>query len=97
MSQIRLSSNISASNESVSVVIDKLANSTEDIRNTLLHLNQVVHVVQNESTLGVCLAEDLTDSTSGALMTAIVQVPAMQVGSLEIRNSCRVTGLIWLT
>jgi len=80
MSQIRLSRNISASNESVSVVIDKLANSTEDIRNTLLHLNQVVHVVQNESTLGVCLAEDLTDSTSGALMTAIVQVPAMQVG-----------------
>ena len=80
MSQIRLSRNISASNESVSVVIDKLANSTEDIRNTLLHLNQVVHVVQNESTLGVCLAEDLTDSTSGTLMSAIAQVPAMQVG-----------------
>jgi len=80
MSQIRLSTKISATNESVSVVTGKVANSAEDIRNKLLHLNQVIHVVQNESTLGVCLGEDMTDSTSGTSMTALAQVPAMQVG-----------------
>ena len=80
MSQIRLSTKISATNESVSVVTGKVANSAEDIRNKLLHLNQVIHVVQNESTLGVCLGEDVTDSTSGTLMTPLAQVPAMQVG-----------------
>jgi trans-AT polyketide synthase/acyltransferase/oxidoreductase domain-containing protein len=80
MSQIRLSTKISATNESVSVVTGKVANSAEDIRNKLLHLNQVIHVVQNESTLGVCLGEDVTDSTSGTSMTALAQVPAMQVG-----------------
>ena len=80
MSQIRLSTKISATNESVSVVTGKVANSAEDIRNKLLHLNQVIHVVQNESTLGVCLGEDVTDSTSGTSMGALAQVPAMQVG-----------------
>ena len=80
MSQIRLSTKISATNESISVVTGKVANSTEDIRNKLLHLNQVIHVVQNESTLGVCLGEDVTDSTSGTSMGALSQVPAMQVG-----------------
>jgi trans-AT polyketide synthase/acyltransferase/oxidoreductase domain-containing protein len=80
MSQIRLSTKISVTNESVSVVTGKVANSAEDIRNKLLHLNQVIHVVQNESTLGVCLGEDVTDSTSGTSMTALAQVPAMQVG-----------------
>ena len=80
MSQIRLSTKISATNESVSVVTGKVANSAEDIRNKLLHLNQVIHVVQNESTLGVCLGEDVTDSTSGTSMIALSQVPAMQVG-----------------
>ena len=80
MSQILLSNKISATNETVSVITGKVANSAEDIRNKLLHLNQVIHVVQNESTLGVCLGEDVTDSTSGTLMTALAQVPAMQVG-----------------
>ena len=80
MSQIRLSTKISATNGSVTVVTGKVANSAEDIRNKLLHLNQAIHVVQNESTLGVCLGEDMTGSTSGTLMTALAQVPAMQVG-----------------
>ena len=80
MSQIRLSTKISASNESVTVVAEKVATTSEDIRNKLLHLNQVIHVVQNESTLGVCLGEDMTGSTPGSMMTALAQVPAMQVG-----------------
>ncbi len=65
MSQIRLSTNIFAPNESLSVVTDKLANSADEIRNKLLHLNQTVYVVQAEAAAGVCIAEDLTDANSG--------------------------------
>ncbi|MEC9069124.1 MAG: 2-nitropropane dioxygenase, partial [SAR324 cluster bacterium] len=80
MSQIRLSTKISATNESVYVVTGKVAYSEEDIRNKLLHLDQDVYALQADSAAGVCLAEDLIDKNSGTKMALLAHVMPMQVG-----------------
>ena len=93
MSQIRLSTNIIAPNESLSVVTDKLANSADEIRNKLLHLNQTVYVVQAEAAAGVCLAEDLTDANSGTKLPLLAHAKPMQVGQFGDPEFMRSYGL----
>jgi PfaD family protein len=93
MSQIRLSTNIFAPNESLSVVTGKLANSADEIRNKLLHLNQTVYVVQAEAAAGVCLAEDLTDANSGTKLPLLAHAQPMQVGQFGDPEFIRSYGL----
>ncbi len=93
MSQIRLSTNIFAPNESLSVVTGKLANSADEIRNKLLHLNQTVYVVQADADAGVCLAEDLTDANSGTKLPLLAHAQPMQVGQFGDPEFMRSYGL----
>ena len=93
MSQIRLSTNIFAPNESLSVVTGKLANSADEIRNKLLHLNQTVYVVQADADAGVCLAEDLTDANSGIKLPLLAHAQPMQVGQFGDPEFMRIHGL----
>ena len=93
MSQIRLSNNFSANSERVSIVPGKVAYSEIDIRNKLLHLNQAIYVVQNETATGVCLAEDVTDSTSGTTVSLLAHVQPMQVGQFGDPEFMRVYGI----
>ena len=93
MSQIRLSTNIFTPNESLSVVTGKLANSADEIRNKLLHLNQTVYVVQAEADAGVCLAEDLTDANSGIKLPLLAHAQPMQVGQFGDPEFMRIYGL----
>ena len=93
MSQIRLSTNIFTPNESLSVVTDKLANSADEIRNKLLHLNQTVYVVQAEAAAGVCIAEDLTDANSGTKLPLLAHAQPMQVGQFGDPEFMRSYGL----
>ena len=93
MSQIRLSTNFSANNESVAIIPDKVAFSAADIRNKLLHLNQTVYVVQAEEAAGVCLAEDLTDANSGTKMQLLAHAQSMQVGQFGDPDFMRSYGL----
>ena len=93
MSQIRLSTNIFTPNDSLSVVTGKLANSADEIRNKLLHLNQTVYVVQADADAGVCLAEDLTDANSGTKLPLLAHAQPMQVGQFGDPEFMRVYGL----
>ncbi len=93
MSQIRLSTNICAPNESLSVVTGKLANSADEIRNKLLHLNQTVYVVQADAVAGVCIAEDLTDANSGTKLPLLAHAQPMQVGQFGDPEFMRSYGL----
>ena len=93
MSQIRLSTNIFTPNESLSVVTGKLANSADEIRNKLLHLNQTVYVVQAEAAAGVCIAEDLTDANSGTELPLLAHAQPMQVGQFGDPEFMRIYGL----
>ena len=93
MSQIRLSTNIFTPNESLSVVTGKLANSADEIRNKLLHLNQTVYVVQADADAGVCLAEDLTDANSGIKLPLLAHAQPMQVGQFGDPEFMRSYGL----
>ncbi|MDG2065374.1 MAG: PfaD family polyunsaturated fatty acid/polyketide biosynthesis protein [SAR324 cluster bacterium] len=93
MSQIRLSTNIFTPNESLSVVTGKLANSADEIRNKLLHLNQTVYVVQAEAAAGVCIAEDLTDANSGTKLPLLAHAQPMQVGQFGDPEFMRSYGL----
>ncbi len=93
MSQIRLSTNIFTPNDSLSVVTGKLANSADEIRNKLLHLNQTVYVVQADADAGVCLAEDLTDANSGTKLPLLAHAQPMQVGQFGDPEFIRSYGL----
>ena len=93
MSQIRLSTNIFTPNDSLSVVTGKLANSADEIRNKLLHLNQTVYVVQADADAGVCLAEDLTDANSGIKLPLLAHAQPMQVGQFGDPEFMRSYGL----
>ena len=93
MSQIRLSTKISSTNESVSVVTGKVAYSEEDIRNKLLNLDQDVCAVQAESAPGVCLGEDLIDTNSGTKMALLAHVMPMQVEQFGDQEFMRCYGL----
>ena len=93
MSQIRLSTNFSAKSESVSILPAKVANTETEIRNKLLCLNQALCVVQNEAVIGVCLAEDLTNSTSGTTSSLLAHALPMQVGQFGDSDFIRVYGV----
>ena len=93
MSQIRLSTNFSAKSESVSILPAKVANTETEIRNKLLCLNQALCVVQNEAVIGVCLAEDLTNSTSGTSSSLLAHALPMQVGQFGDSDFMRVYGV----
>ncbi|MBC8259929.1 MAG: PfaD family polyunsaturated fatty acid/polyketide biosynthesis protein [SAR324 cluster bacterium] len=82
MDQIRLINNRLTNKGQVAVDTSMVASSVEKIRNKLLRLDQSCFVVQNENSVGVCLAEDLKDSAVGTSMSLLTQVDSLQVAQL---------------
>ena len=93
MSQIRLSADYSANNEQLSVVPGMVAYEEGGIRNKLLRLDQLCYVVQNEKAVGVCLAEDVKNSTAGTSMFLLAQALPLQVAQLGDPEFMRIYGL----
>ena len=93
MSQIRLSTDYSANNEQLSVVPGMVAYEEGEIRNKLLRLDQDCYVVQNEKAVGVCLAEDVQNSTAGTSMFLLAHALPLQVAQLGDPEFMRIYGL----
>ena len=93
MSQIRLSADYSANNEQLSVVPGMVAYEEGEIRNKLLRLDQDCYVVQNEKAVGVCLAEDVKNSTAGTSMFLLAHALPLQVAQLGDPEFMRIYGL----
>ena len=93
MSQIRLSADYSVNNEQLSVVPGMVAYEEGEIRNKLLRLDQHCYVVQNEKTVGVCLAEDVKNSTAGTSMFLLAHALPLQVAQLGDPEFMRIYGL----
>ena len=93
MSQIRLSADYSANNEQLSVVPGMVAYEEGEIRNKLLRLDQHCYVVQNEKAVGVCLAEDVQNSTAGTSMLLLAHALPLQVAQLGDPEFMRIYGL----
>ena len=93
MSQIRLSADYSANNEQLSVVPGMVAYEEGEIRNKLLRLDQHCYVVQNEKAVGVCLAEDVKNSTDGTSMFLLAHALPLQVAQLGDPEFMRIYGL----
>ena len=93
MSQIRLSTDYSANNEQLSVVPGMVAYEEEEIRNKLLRLDQHCYVVKNEKAVGVCLAEDVKNSTAGTSMFLLAHALPLQVAQLGDPEFMRIYGL----
>ncbi|MBE68105.1 MAG: 2-nitropropane dioxygenase [Deltaproteobacteria bacterium] len=93
MSQIRLSADYSANNEQLSVVPGMVAYEEGEIRNKLLRLDQHCYVVQNEKAVGVCLAEDVQNSTAGTSMFLLAHALPLQVAQLGDPEFMRIYGL----
>ena len=93
MSQIRLSTDYSANNEQLSVVPGMVAYEEGEIRNKLLRLDQHCYVVQNEKAVGVCLAEDVKNSTAGTSMFLLAHALPLQVAQLGDPEFMRIYGL----
>ena len=93
MSQIRLSADYSANNEQLSVVPGMVAYEEAEIRNKLLRLDQHCYVVQNEKAVGVCLAEDVKNSTAGTSMFILAHALPLQVAQLGDPEFMRIYGL----
>ena len=93
MSQIRLSADYSANNEQMSVVPGMVAYEEGEIRNKLLRLDQDCYVVQNEKAVGVCLAEDVQNSTAGTSMFLLAHALPLQVAQLGDPEFMRIYGL----
>ena len=93
MSQIRLSTDYSANNEQLSVVPGMVAYEEVEIRNKLLRLDQHCYVVQNEKAVGVCLAEDVKNSTAGTSMLLLAHALPLQVAQLGDPEFMRIYGL----
>ena len=93
MSQIRLSADYSANNEQLSVVPGMVAYEEGEIRNKLLRLDQLCYVVQNEKAVGVCLAEDVKNSTAGTSMFLLAHALPLQVAQLGDPEFMRIYGL----
>ena len=93
MSQIRLSADYSANNEQLSVVPGMVAYEEGGIRNKLLRLDQHCYVVQNEKAVGVCLAEDVKNSTAGTSMFLLAHALPLQVAQLGDPEFMRIYGL----
>ena len=93
MSQIRLSADYSENNEQLSVVPGMVAYEEGEIRNKLLRLDQHCYVVQNEKAVGVCLAEDVKNSTAGTSMFLLAHAMPLQVAQLGDPEFMRIYGL----
>ena len=93
MSQIRLSADYSANNEQLSVVPGMVAYEEVEIRNKLLRLDQHCYVVKNEKAVGVCLAEDVKNSTAGTSMFLLAHALPLQVAQLGDPEFMRIYGL----
>ena len=93
MSQIRLSADYSANNEQLSVVPGMVAYEEGEIRNKLLRLDQHCYVVQNEKAVGVCLAEDVQNSTASTSMFLLAHALPLQVAQLGDPEFMRIYGL----
>ena len=93
MSQIRLSADYSANNEQLSVVPGMVAYEEGEIRNKLLRLDQDCYVVKNEKAVGVCLAEDVKNSTAGTSMFLLAHALPLQVAQLGDPEFMRIYGL----
>ena len=93
MNQIRLSADYSANNEQLSVVPGMVAYEEGEIRNKLLRLDQHCYVVQNEKAVGVCLAEDVKNSTAGTSMFLLAHALPLQVAQLGDPEFMRIYGL----
>jgi PfaD family protein len=93
MSQIRLSADYSANNEQLSVLPGMVAYEEGEIRNKLLRLDQHCYVVQNEKAVGVCLAEDVQNSTAGTSMFLLAHALPLQVAQLGDPEFMRIYGL----
>ena len=93
MSQIRLSADYSANNKQLSVVPGMVAYEEGEIRNKLLRLDQHCYVVQNEKAVGVCLAEDVKNSTAGTSMFLLAHALPLQVAQLGDPEFMRIYGL----
>ena len=93
MSQIRLSNDYSPNNEQLSVVPGMVAYEEGGIRNKLLRLDQHCYVVQNEKAVGVCLAEDVKNSTAGTSMFLLAHALPLQVAQLGDPEFMRIYGL----
>ena len=93
MSQIRLSADYSANNEQLSVVPGMVASEEGGIRNKLLRLDQDCYVVQNGKAVGVCLAEDVQNSTAGTSMFLLAHALPLQVAQLGDPEFMRIYGL----
>ena len=93
MSQIRLSADYSANNEQLSVVPGMVAYEEGGIRNKLLRLDQDCYVVQNEKAVGVCLTEDVKNSTAGTSMFLLAHALPLQVAQLGDPEFMRIYGL----
>lgn len=93
MSQIRLSADYSANNEQLTVVPEMVAYEEVEIRNKLLRLDQHCYVVQNEKSVGVCLAEDVKNSTAGTSMFLLAHTLPLQVAQLGDPEFMRIYGL----
>ena len=93
MRQIRLSADYSANNEQLSVVPGMVAYEEGEIRNKLLRLDQHCYVVQNEKAVGVCLAEDVQNSTAGTSMFLLAHALPLQVAQLGDPEFMRIYGL----
>ena len=93
MSQIRLSADYSANNEQLSVVPGMVAYEEGEIRNKLLRLDQHCYVVKKEKAVGVCLAEDVKNSTAGTSMFLLAHALPLQVAQLGDPEFMRIYGL----
>jgi len=71
MTKISYKSEFLKEKQTLSIPLEKVAFSDTDIYNLLLNLNKELIVVKNKTAIGLCLAEDVSDSNSGVAMSLI--------------------------
>ena len=71
MTKISYKSEFLKEKQTLSIPLEKVAFSDTDIYNILLNLNKELIVVKNKTAIGLCLAEDVSDSNSGVAMSLI--------------------------
>jgi len=80
MNQISFRSGLSQKNQTVSIVPNKVAFSDKDIYTKLLKLDHECFVVKNQAAIGLCLAEEVSDSNSGFSMPLIANSLPIKLG-----------------
>jgi len=93
MSQIRFKPHLLTDNEKVSIDPQKVVFLEPDIRCKLLCLDQALYIVQNREAVGVCLAEDLKNSSAGISMSLLSHVEPLNVGQLGDPDFLRAYGI----